>query len=552
MGLIPLNAGGNLQNAINNAQPGDVISLEAGATFRGPIELPNKSGSAPITIQSSRIDELPQGRVNPSHSGLMPKIVATHADQAIRTKPGANNYKLDGIEFLPDTAATEIYDLVRFGDGRSEQNSLSAVPHHLILDRCYVHGLPALSMQRGVSLNSSDSQVTRCYISDIKGRGMDAQAIASWNTPGRNKIIDCYLEAAGENVMFGGADPASVELIPSDIEISRCAFFKPLSWKGQGWVIKNLLEFKNAQRVLVNGCVFENNWEGEGQDGHSILFTVRNQEGTAVYSTVKDITLSNCTVKNCERGINFLGTDNEKPSGKTSNISLVNNFLQFKHNAFTINATDTVVIDRNTILIGGNIMTAYSASSAGCILKQNIVGNGVNGFGIFGDGLGEGKTAIAKYLPDAVIQENVFAGRDANSYPSGNFYPKTDAEIGLGSDGRLLSTSPFKGKGSNGKDLGVDVDALSAAQAGTTTGPIEIPEPKPTEPKPTEPKPTTPPTTAEKYAYDARPWPTTSAARLKLLNEMGSQGYRLSQVVSSTVFFEKTASALQLSERANA
>ena len=91
---------------------------------------------------------------------------------------------------------------------------------------------------------------------------------------------------------------------------------------------------------------------------------MRNQEGTAVYSTVKDITVSNCT-ENCERGINFLGSDYEKPSGKTSNISLINNFMQFKNNAFTINATDAVVIDHNTILIGGNIMTAYSASSAG-------------------------------------------------------------------------------------------------------------------------------------------------------------------------------------------
>lgn len=540
MTLIPLNAGGNLQTAINNAQPGDVISLEAGATFRGPVELPVKSGSAPVTIQSSRVEELPQGRVDPSHAGLMPKIVAPHAEQAVRTKPGANNYKLEGIEFLPDTAAKEIYDLVRFGAGRAEQNSLSAVPHHLTIDRCYIHGLPALSMQRGVSLNSADSSVTRSYISDIKGRGMDSQAIGSWNTPGRFKIIDCYLEAAGENVMFGGADPASIEFIPSDIEMSRCLLFKPRAWKGQGWVIKNILEFKNAQRVIVNACVFENNWGGEGQDGHSILFTVRNQEGTAVYSTVKDITMSNCTVKDCERGINFLGTDNEKPSGKTSNIVLVNNYMQFKHNALTINGTEAVVIDHNTILIGGNIMTAYSTPSGGFTLKGNIFSDGANGFGIFGDGLGEGNTAITKFLPDAVIQENVFSGRDARSYPTGNFYPKADDEIGLGPDGRLLNTSQFKSKGSNGKDLGVDLDALSAAQAGMTpTPPIPTPKPEPKpEPKP-DPQPTPTPTPSHKYAYDARPWPISSAARLKLLNEMGAQGYRLSQVVSSTVYFEK-------------
>src|SRR6267142_3100250 len=51
---IVVNAGGNLQTAINNAVPGDTIVLQAGATFTGPFTLPNKtSGSGWIYIQSS-------------------------------------------------------------------------------------------------------------------------------------------------------------------------------------------------------------------------------------------------------------------------------------------------------------------------------------------------------------------------------------------------------------------------------------------------------------------------------------------------------------------
>src|SRR5437016_3059129 len=37
---ISVSAGGNLQNALDAAQPGDVISLQAGATFTGPFTLP--------------------------------------------------------------------------------------------------------------------------------------------------------------------------------------------------------------------------------------------------------------------------------------------------------------------------------------------------------------------------------------------------------------------------------------------------------------------------------------------------------------------------------
>ncbi|HEY0544315.1 MAG TPA: hypothetical protein VGC91_02880, partial [Pyrinomonadaceae bacterium] len=71
---IVVSAGGNLQSAINAAQPGDTIVLEAGASFPGPITLPNKAGAAFITIQSSALASLPPAgqRVSPSHAALMP------------------------------------------------------------------------------------------------------------------------------------------------------------------------------------------------------------------------------------------------------------------------------------------------------------------------------------------------------------------------------------------------------------------------------------------------------------------------------------------------
>src|SRR5438046_10064032 len=46
-------AGGDLQQAINNAQPGDVISLAAGATYVGNFVLPNKGALTDyITIRT--------------------------------------------------------------------------------------------------------------------------------------------------------------------------------------------------------------------------------------------------------------------------------------------------------------------------------------------------------------------------------------------------------------------------------------------------------------------------------------------------------------------
>jgi hypothetical protein len=91
-------AGGDLQAAINNAASGDTIILEAGATYRGPFTLTNKSGDSYITIQSSRASEI-AGRVSPSQSGLLAKLRSnTVAEPIVKTATGAHHYKLIGLD----------------------------------------------------------------------------------------------------------------------------------------------------------------------------------------------------------------------------------------------------------------------------------------------------------------------------------------------------------------------------------------------------------------------------------------------------------------------
>src|SRR6266480_3766393 len=76
---IVVNAGGNLQTAINNALPGDTIVLQAGATFTGPFMLPNKVGSAWIHIRSSAYASLPPPgtRVSIADAANKPKIIVS-------------------------------------------------------------------------------------------------------------------------------------------------------------------------------------------------------------------------------------------------------------------------------------------------------------------------------------------------------------------------------------------------------------------------------------------------------------------------------------------
>src|SRR5690606_28378953 len=110
---------------------------------------------------------------------------------------------------------------------------------------------------RCVALNSASTAVIDSWLSECHGKGFDSQAIAGWNGSGPYKIVNNHLAGAGENLMFGGADPSIPNGLPEDIEIRRNHFIKPPEWKGV-WTVKNLIELKLGRRVLIEGNVFEN------------------------------------------------------------------------------------------------------------------------------------------------------------------------------------------------------------------------------------------------------------------------------------------------------
>ena len=480
-------AGGDLQAALLNAQPGDTIVLARGAVYIGNFTLPNKGGAATIVVRTDGDNDLPADgqRISPSNATQLATIKSPNAMPAIQTAPGAHNWKLMLLEVMANGGN----DIMTLGDGSSAQTQLAQVAHDLVIDRVYLHGDGINGQKRGIALNSASTTITGSYISEIKLNGQDSQAICGWNGPGPYIITNNYLEAAAENILFGGADPSIPNLVPADIVISGNLVTKPTEWRSQSWVTKNLLELKNARRVTIAGNTFEYNWQG-GQSGWAILFTVRNQDGGCPWCQVDHVTFEQNVVQHVAGGFQLLGYDYLHPSQQTNAIVIRNNLfadVDTEHwggsgyLALMTGQPRDVTFDHNTVISdhGLGVLQLDGAPILQFTFTNNLAKT--NEYGIIGTSHGPGNDSIGAFLPASMISMNVLAGANPGAYPGGNAFPSTaqfEAQFASysGGDYRLITASPWHSAGTDGLDLGAffgsGAAAVSAAipPSATTSG----------------------------------------------------------------------------------
>jgi hypothetical protein len=465
--IIQVKAGGDLQGAIDDAKYGDVIVLDAGATYRGPITLRYKEGASDsnqyITITTSNRNGIPaeNQRVNPqAHAAAMPKIVGPNSTAAIATDAAAHHYKFVGIEFSPAEDSKYLYNLIDLG--RSDYKSLEQFPHHLVFDRCYIRSTGLNKARRGVGLNSGDTTISNSYISGFAGEGDETQGICGWSGPGPFKIINNYIEGGGQNIMFGGADPSVPNLVPANIEIRRNFMYKPREWFGKA-TIKAVIELKNARNVVIDGNVLESG----GLIGAFVL-TVRNQGGRAPWSTLEDITITNNVVRRSNTAFSILGKDDSQPSQQAKRIRIANNLLvdiEPDYSAvFMIGCCGhTITVENNTVQQTGNIMTCYGVSHANFVFRNNIVQFNEYGFHCPANLMTPDSRGNAIVDNRRVIATHGFP----QNIPRGNSVVSSLDDVGFVNyaqgDWRLTPQAKTKRKGSDGKPAGVDFDALAAA-----------------------------------------------------------------------------------------
>ena len=122
-----------------------------------------------------------------------------------------------------------------------------------------------------------------------------------------------------------------------------------------------------------------------------MLFTPRNQNGTAPWSVVQRVVFRNNIVRHVSSVFNILGRDNEKPSQLTNDIEIRNNVFEDVSKAtyggdgrmMLINGGDNIRVRHNTSFNSGTALYGYGHAVTNFVLENNIVNYGI--YGIMGE-----------------------------------------------------------------------------------------------------------------------------------------------------------------------
>jgi hypothetical protein len=482
-------AGANLQSAINAAQPGDELLLAPGATYAGNFTLPDKGSSTSwIVIRSDLSDAVigaPGTRMTPSRaaSANLAKIISPNIYGAITTNLTAHHYRFTGVEIGAAPSSGDINALARFGDASSAQNSTANIAHDFVIDRAYVHVSPTSQVRRCIMVNSASTAIIDSWLSECHSNNGDSQAIAGWNGPGPYLFQNNHLEAGHEVIMFGGSNVTIANLSPSDVTIRGNHITRPASWKGV-WQVKNLIETKHVRRMLVEGNVIENTW-ASGQTGYAFVMKSENQAGDAPWSQSTDITIRFNKIRNIGAGFNIAANPGGYAAVPAARFVITDNTIE-NLNSGTFNGdgrpfllqgglADFVAM-HNTIVTSSNAAFYLTGSPVEqrLVVHSNVLHYGA--FGVKGDGTAIGTGTLNAYAPGALFTNNAFfLGGSAYSFPANNFFAATTSDIGFqnfaGGDYTLSSSSAYRGKGYDGRDIGANISQLNSQTSGAVVAP---------------------------------------------------------------------------------
>lgn len=279
----------------------------------------------------------------------------------------------------------------------------------------------------------------------------------------------------------------------------KCAsglFTASTVYRGSGYNTKNLFELKSMTNAYVTGNVFENNWVNSDQSGVAVWIISQVGQGNANgWVHGGKIRFVRNIVRNSSQGLRVAAEGN-------TTFGIRNNYIEVRDNLLygigataypTINSNDArplsfagqcddCLFDHNTVVSGttGGTGLAFDTNPLQRFRLSNSISYN-NQYGLSYDG----GIACTNYLPSPATMANTVLVNPGNTSWSTSScgtnvrgIPNSTVLFTSASDFRLQPTSPYSAActtgcafaGTDGRDLGADIEAVEAATSGTTAG----------------------------------------------------------------------------------
>lgn len=392
------------QAQVDAAAPGSILEFDATLVYPG------------LVIRTDGLTLRTQGYV-PAESPVVGSMALLNGSTVVE----ADNLIFQGLAF----GSRDVNDVIWCAESADA----------ILFDNIHVYGHPVDGAKNGITLNCTNATVRRSLIDDIFRYGQESHGIIGTQGAGPYTIEHNVIRAASIGVMFGGDDPTTLNLVPSNISITNNVITKKLAWRSlrrtvtrpdgstyqASLVVKNSLELKNARVVLIADNLLEYSWV-DGQTAFGLVLSIRNQSGGCPWCIVEQVVVSGNTIRNVGTAVAILGRDYTNPSGRMNRVT-------FRNNTFdNINASvyggrgatfeiaggpDTLTIEGtnvvNTTWVNSAFIFLQSHLTTGLVVRNNprlLEGE----YGIIGDGsltipsLGEG--ALNVYAPGTVWEGN--------------------------------------------------------------------------------------------------------------------------------------------------
>ena len=471
---IHVNPGEDLNAIIKSINAtGGTILLEPGAIYKCNIVLEARDVSKTIYIKSFLETK---GRVKKSDIAYMPVLASPNIESTVKAKYNSGGIVFKNIAFGPITPDRTQIDL---GGDKNELTAPEQRAREFTFQGCLFLGSLLDGQHRGVQCNALRVRVFDCAFYDFFEMNRDSQAVCGWNGTEQVWMENCFFEASGENVIFGGSDSASAAMIPKSITIIGCKFSKNIEWmklpRGSEINIKALFEIKDVIDFYMAGCLLENNWAKDWPSGVGMTLKVANGDGGEPWATMQNVLIENNVIRKVGSPFTIVGQND----GKAGRITTRGDGVVIRNNlAYSINKAPyygdahampinnpphNLTVQNNTILGASyNMMNLWfgngvTEKAKGFKYLNNVIHHGTYGIA---SSVGEGILALNAHFDNPQMANNVIRRDPArtNKFPLTNTV-MLEADFDACLDAGLVFTS----KVDDGIKRGIDMNKILSA-----------------------------------------------------------------------------------------